>query len=434
MTEQLEEVLHYYRQKSDKIEEERVEWLQQLHFMKQSIDNVHLKERELLQKKIMIAEQQKALSDSHITMFDEKIHELQLLKDNEELRKADDKDCLKIKELMSLADETKKGTDPHRVKVKDARPKNTKKESLALQKSMKATVESKETFVSKYKQSMNVCKNNKTGKIKMIFLPHDSVNQLQTQIERLKIFRQNQKKLYTQALAAYEKDKTIKQEEFRLRKIDFEHKYNQLRELVNRRNVQKEAICKDYFKMRHKIKETENPAVQAVTDKLLSTRQALEKKLEAEKAKLENEISFKVENLEKDAKDYTDKYRTQAKRKEGKVNILREQYLHLQKVYLENIKTLEYELKALLEREETFEFRRSREFATFNEDVLALKKKIILYEDYIKKLKKLVDKDKAEELIDELTKNDQKRIDLIDIREEIRKLKDEVDHSRRLKV
>jgi hypothetical protein len=50
MTERLEEILDYYREKSDKIEAERTEWLQQLNYMKQSVQNVHLKEREVLEK------------------------------------------------------------------------------------------------------------------------------------------------------------------------------------------------------------------------------------------------------------------------------------------------------------------------------------------------------------------------------------------------
>lgn len=36
MAERLEEILGYYREKSDKIEAERIEWLQQLNYMKQS--------------------------------------------------------------------------------------------------------------------------------------------------------------------------------------------------------------------------------------------------------------------------------------------------------------------------------------------------------------------------------------------------------------
>lgn len=116
------------------------------------------------------------------------------------------------------------------------------------------------------------------------------------------------------------------------------------------------------------------------------------------------------------------------------MNILRDQYMHLQTVYVDNLKTLEYELEGYTQKEANIEFRRTREHAMFNEDIINLKKKITDYEEYIKRLKELVDKDKAEELIDQLTKNDQKRVDLIDIREEIKKLKQEVDGSRRIKI
>jgi thymidylate synthase len=113
---------------------------------------------------------------------------------------------------------------------------------------------------------------------------------------------------------------------------------------------------------------------------------------------------------------------------------LRDQYVHLQKVYVENLKTLEYELESYTQREDNIEFRRERESATFKEDIISLKKRISDYEQYIKKLKDLVDRDQAEALIDELTQNEQKRRDLIDIRQEIQKLKDEVDNARHVKV
>ena len=384
--------------------------------------------------KIQIAEQQKALSESHIMFFDEKLHELALVKDNEDLRKADEKDCIKIKELMALTKENNTAFNPHNVKVTDSRPRDLKKESLAIERNTKSKKESRQTFASKYKQSMQVCKNKQSGKIKTIFLPHEDVNRLRTQLERLREYKDDQRRLYTQCLAAYAKDQDIKKEEINLRKQDFESKYAQLQEIVARRNLQKEAICREYFQERHRIKEMANPTVDAFAERLLTTKEILEKKLDDEKLKLEREISYQVETLDKNAKDYTNKFRNEAKRKESKVNILRDQYMHLQRVYVENLKTLEIELDSYVQREENIEFRRQRESATFNEDIISLKKRIAEYEQYIKKLKEFVDKDKAEELIQELTQNDQKRTDLIEIRQEIKKLKDEVDNARRAKV
>ena len=436
MAERLIELLDYYRVKSDKIEAERTEWLQQLNLIKQSIQNVHLKEREVLDKKIQIAEQQKALSDSHLILLDEKLNELKIIKDNEELKRANEKDQIKIAELASLSKETKYGTDPRNVLITDSRPKDSKKASLAVDKDADEKDKSEQwsSYVSKYKKSKNAPLGKQQGKIKTIFLPHEDVNKLKSEIQKLKEYKENQRKLYSQCLKAYQKEKEIKKEEIRLRKFDHENKLTELQGIVEKRSTQRDSICRDYFQERHRIKEKANPTVESFEERLKVTKEILIKKLDDEKLKLEREIAYQVETLEQHGKDYTDKFRNQAKRKEGKVNILKDQYIHLQKVYVENIKTLEIELESYNQREENIEFRRQRESTMFSEDILTLKKRVTDYESYIKKLKELVDRDKAEELIGELTQNDQRRTDLIEIRQEIQKLKDEVDHSRRIKV
>jgi hypothetical protein len=315
MTERLEEILHYYREKSDNIQNERTEWLQQLNYIKQSIQNVHLKERELMDKKVTIAEQQKALSESHIMMFDEKLHELILMKDNEELKKAEEKDRMKIKELMSLTDDFKAKPEANSVTVTDSRPKNNKKESLGIERNTKSHKESRQTYASKYKQSMQVCKNKQSGKIKTIFLPHEDVNKVRMQIDSLRQYKEQQKKLYQQCLSAYDKDKNIKNQELQLRKQDFAVKYAQLQEIVKKRNEKKESICRDYFQERHRIKNTENPSVEAFAQKLLENKAVLEKKLETEQLRLEREVAYQVEVIDKNTKDYINKYRNQVKKK-----------------------------------------------------------------------------------------------------------------------
>lgn len=62
----------------------------------------------------------------------------------------------------------------------------------------------------------------------------------------------------------------------------------------------------------------------------------------------------------------------------------------------------------------------------YSEDLTELKKRVAEYEAYIKKLKELVDNDKAEELIDELSSNDERRVDLVEIKNQIFKLKEDV--------
>ena len=323
---------------------------------------------------------------------------------------------------MSLAEDFKQDYKPRDVQVIDSRPKDTPKESLALQKTSKSRKNTSQTYVSKYKQSTKILKSNKSGKIKTIFLPHEDVNKLRGQIERLKQYKQDQRNMYAQCLNAYEKDKAIKKEEMALRKKDFEAKYTQLKEILAKRDEKKEEICKDYFKERHRVNEQVYPAVEVLNERLLATKEILEKKLEQENNTKDREVNFKVENLKKTAEDYTNKFRNEVKKKEHKVNILKEQYMHLQKVYVENLKGLEFELEKLNRKENMVEDNRVKEAATFKEDIYVLKARIAEYEGYLKKIKELSDKGKDEELKKELARSEEMKAEVLLARQEIKKM------------
>ncbi len=207
-----------------------------------------------------------------------------------------------------------------------------------------------------------------------------------------------------------------------LRKKDFESKYTQLKEILSKRDEKKEEICKDYFKERHRVNEQVYPAVEVLNERLLATKEILEKKLEEENNRRDREVHFKVENMKKTAEDYTNKFRNEVKKKEHKVNILKEQYMHLQKVYVENLKGLEFELEKLSRKENMVEDNRVKEAATFKEDIYVLKDRIAEYERYLKKIKELSDKGKDEELKKELAKSEEMKAEVLLARQEIKKM------------
>lgn len=95
---------------------------------------------------------------------------------------------------------------------------------------------------------------------------------------------------------------------------------------------------------------------------------------------------------------------------------MRDQYAHLQGVYVQNLKTLEAELEQLQNWNGGVNYTWENESSMYSEDLTELKKRVSEYEAYIKKLKELVDNDKAEELIDELSSNDERRVDLVEIK------------------
>ena len=192
--------------------------------------------------------------------------------------------------------------------------------------------------------------------------------------------------------------------------------------MIEARNKKKEEICKNYFSERHRVKEQVYPAIEVLSERLNTSKKILENKYEEEKNRKEREISYKVENLQKNAEDYTNKFRNEVKRKEHKVNILKDQYMHLQKVYVENLKSLEMELESYVFRERSIEDRRQKESATFKEDVAILKSRVLEYENYLKRIKELSDKKKEEELKEELARSNERKADMIQVKQEIKKM------------
>ena len=70
--------------------------------MKYNIENVHEKEDAILQIKHQMAELQKALSDSHLAIYDEKNQVNALRLDYEDLVKIEKSDVKRIRELEAL--------------------------------------------------------------------------------------------------------------------------------------------------------------------------------------------------------------------------------------------------------------------------------------------------------------------------------------------
>jgi len=83
----------------DNQERERVEWLAEVEQMKFNVEKVHEEEALILAKKQEINELQKALSDSHLAIYDEKNTVNSLRLDYEDLLKEERSDMKRIREL-----------------------------------------------------------------------------------------------------------------------------------------------------------------------------------------------------------------------------------------------------------------------------------------------------------------------------------------------
>ena len=98
----LTSILSYYRERVDAIQRERESWFERLETLRISQEDYHKQEWELKKRNEEIAELQKALSDSHVALFEERDLVLRLKREVEELHGRAAEDRRKIMELLAL--------------------------------------------------------------------------------------------------------------------------------------------------------------------------------------------------------------------------------------------------------------------------------------------------------------------------------------------
>jgi len=101
-----------------------MEQQEQADHMRQQIERIHGSENISDQIREQIAELQKALSDSHLSIYDEKSHLMQLNREHQLLQQQDAADKRKLKELQSMATDFENGGD--KTNFKDVRPESTR--------------------------------------------------------------------------------------------------------------------------------------------------------------------------------------------------------------------------------------------------------------------------------------------------------------------
>ena len=101
---ELNTLLAYYRQRINDFDKERKEWLERLESVRQSQAEKHKTDWELKKRKDEIAELQKTISESKLSLFDERQQILKLTRENDLLKIKEIEDRKKISELLALTD------------------------------------------------------------------------------------------------------------------------------------------------------------------------------------------------------------------------------------------------------------------------------------------------------------------------------------------
>lgn len=115
--------------------------------------------------------------------------------------------------------------------------------------------------------------------------------------------------------------------------------------------------------------------------------------IKAWEQKNSNELTFAEDDYEKTTQEYGDKFKDQSNLQSEMISIIKEQYDKIQEIYriksTNLIKAID-QIKGKLSKNET---RRNLELSGYMEDLKLLNKKVSFYENYVNKLKHLVEED-----------------------------------------
>jgi hypothetical protein len=170
------------------------------------------------------------------------------------------------------------------------------------------------------------------------------------------------------------------------------------KEKYNADIVQDHINLKHMFEIEERAGQEEN---EAVRQQNLQMRNSVRGICAETKQTVQNARS----EYEDNAEDFTQKFREQSKGHDVQISVIRDQYNKLSTMH-------EKKMKGKLEQYEKFQdkldknvIKRKLELEGFSSDLSNLEKRMIFYQNYISKLKKLVDADKVtnigEALIDQ---------------------------------
>lgn len=185
-----------------------------------------------------------------------------------------------------------------------------------------------------------------------------------------------------------EEDGRLREEEFRLQKINMNQKLQEL----HRKNKKLEKlnfdITKNYMDLKFDI-EINNKKLNDEYELTKLQNEALQNSLNdiVKKTNIEREVC--KNELARKTREVTSSLRNQVKAKEENANLVKEQYKQIQKIYADKVNDLENKLRQITAKCRDLESMEGIQVEDYIEEMKRLRKELKDYESYINQLKKM---------------------------------------------
>ena len=372
------ELLRYYRDRVQDFEREREELIARLDAIGVRRAEQHQAEWELKKRTEEVAELQKALSDAHAYLFEERDRLLAMQAENDELKLQEVEDRRRIQHLLQLM-------NPSEQEVTFSR--NAPPETIALYPKGTAQSDLKAREVAA--QQRGPAPHHPGTKnlpphvqqppqpsdrvMRTVFLPAANTESLILKIESLQAQLNEQRKFSNERIAALLEDRRIRDADESVQREAAEKKCQELADRLNRTEDLLQKATKDYILQRREAQNA-HAALHEEEARLAMELAKLTDERKRMKDAAERAAADAKAKAEAEAEAYIAQFRDQLKRREDDIHSLESVHSAVAAQYERRINELEGQLKTLRRKHKELEHRRALDLEGFTADVTTLRR------------------------------------------------------------
>ena len=225
--------------------------------------------------------------------------------------------------------------------------------------------------------------------IKTIMFPTESNENFATDENKcLKKQKEELIALCENIIMKMEEDGRLREEEFRLQKLNMNAKLQDLQRKNKKLEKVNYDITKNYMDLKYDIEinnkklNDEYELAKLQNEALQNSLKDVVKKINIEKEVSQNEYARKT-------REVTNSLRNQVKSKEENANLVKEQYKQIQKIYADKVGDLENKLKIITTKCRELESMEGIQVEGYITEMKRLRKELKDYENYVNQLKKM---------------------------------------------
>jgi hypothetical protein len=242
----------------------------------------------------------------------------------------------------------------------------------------------------------------------ILFPNHETVSTQNEENEFLKKQLVDLKKFYEIQINRMEDERRLREEEIRLLVLNSKDREDDLLKKNQKLERLNYELTKDYMQLKYDSSNNERKLYEEL-ELVKLQNEALSVSLKELTSKTLQDKDVSKNDYERKTKKITNIMRGQVKAHEENINIIKEQYKQIQKIYTSRVKELEDKVKALQDKYKTLEQKRNYEIEGYINEIHLIRRRIRSYEEYLYKLRRMAQgsEDRLSEIDSDLKANSQ---------------------------